>query len=482
MPSIPCQTKIDCFPCFDEPIRNFSNESPDQDRFISRFAFLNAIPPIRQYPDFDQEGGGIFLQVGCMRWCWSTISQADADDCAARQAVECAFAPLVPGFPIPDQFHPNRISLFYNEAVAGHYVCPDGNVFTYTLPANELVGVSQGHVNRAAMGLANLRARQRHLCISNLDEPICVDTFFTRQITASGPNVAVFPATDHWELISGTVPPGMTLETGFTSDGIEFSGVPTTTGQYSFTVRCTISTFGSPGFGDFMQKTFTVKIVGIFDSSPLPDACLTMAYSRQLTAAGSTAPSEEIWSITSGGLPDGLTLSTSGLISGTPTGALAGYSFIVEAIFTVGDRTAVCSKPLTITVRAPDDLGNVTPDILSPANSAFNGGMGLAAGRYRVRYENGALEYAPCMPTQCWSVNTIGAGFRVFYDGGLTDVQFPASTNTFPTQAGCEADNSGKLLDFDHIGGTIGMYLFDTNYPDNVAGAPNPTFKLLRIC
>ncbi len=476
-----CPAKIDCLPCNDFPIVNNSNEAPDQDRFLSRFAFLNAIPPIRQYPDFDDQGGGIFLQVGCMRWCWSTISQADADDCAARQAVECAFDPLIPGFPIPDPFHPNRISLFYNEAVDGHYVCPDGNVFTYTLPANELAGVSQGHVNRAAAGLANLRARQRHLCISNLDDPICVNTFFTRQITASGPNVAVFPATDLWELVNGTVPPGMTLETGFSSDGITFSGVPTTIGSYSFTVRCTIKTFGSNGFNDFMEKVFTVDVVGILNSDPLPAATLGFPYSEGLLAGGSTDTTREIWSVTSGSLPPGLMLSPDGFLSGTPTGPEAGYSFIVQVQFPVGTKTAVCSKPLTITTMNPIDWGNITPDIFSPTQSAWNGGLALPAGTYRIMYDSGAMEYAPCFPTQCWSVNTIGAGFRLFYDGGLSDVSFPASENTFPNQAGAEAENTGKHLDVTHIGGTMGMYLADTNYPDNVPGAPNPTFKLLQL-
>jgi hypothetical protein len=365
MPSIPCQFAIDgCLPCDDFPIVNNSNEAPDQDRFISRFAFLNNIPPIRQYPDFDLEpgAGGIFLQVGCMRWCWSTISQADADLCAARQAVECAFDPLIPGFPIPTPLSPNRIQLFYNLAVTGKYTCPDGTMFFYTIPANQIAGVSQGQINAVALSLANTRAKQHRICLSNLDDPICVDTFYTNQIVATGLYVAVFPATDRWDLVGGSIPPGMMLETGFTSDGITFSGIPTATGQYSFTVRCTISTFGSPGFGDFIEKTFTVKIVGIFDSSPLPDATIGTPYSQQLTATGSAIPAEELWSIVSGSLPDGLTLSQGGLISGTPTGALAGYNFTVEAIFTVGNRVAVCSKQLTITVKATAILAYWTLD------------------------------------------------------------------------------------------------------------------------
>jgi concanavalin A-like lectin/glucanase superfamily protein/putative Ig domain-containing protein len=357
MPTISCASAINqCLPCDDFPIVNNSNEAPDQDRYIGRFAFLNAIPPIRQLPDFDDQGGGIFLQVGCMRWCWSTVSQDEADDCARRQAVECAFAPLVPDMPIPTEFSPNRIALFYNQAVTGFYTCPDGNQFFYTVAARAIAAFSLAQANHIAAGLAILRARQHRVCLSNLDEPICENAFYTKQITASGPYVAVFPNSDLWELVSGTIPTGMTLESGFQLDGIMFSGIPTTIGEYTFRVRCTIRTLGSPGFGDFMEKVFTVKVVGIEQSSPLPDATLGVAYSQQLSAAFSSNHELETWSITSGSLPDGLTLSTAGLISGTPTGGLAGYQFTVQAQFPVGNHNSICWKSFTITTIAASTL------------------------------------------------------------------------------------------------------------------------------
>lgn len=479
----PCPTKIDCQPCNDFPIINVSAETPDVDRFISRFSFLS-VPPIRQYPDFDMEPGaaGIFLQVGCMRWCWSTISQADADACAALQAVECAFDPLVPDVPPPPSpFIPHRIALYFNLATTGTFTCPDGNIFSYTLPANQIAALTQGQANQIAASLANARARQHRLCLSNLDDPICEGSFYTNRIVATGPYVAVFPAQDHWELLSGTLPPGMTLETGFSSNGIVFSGVATTIGSYSFTVRCTLNKFGSPGFGDFMVKTFTVRVVGISESTPLPQAILGIPYSEQLTAAFSDDHEHEIWTILSGNLPDGLSFSPAGLISGTATGAEAGYSFLVQIQYLVHGKFVFCTKQLMIETMNPVDLGDVTPDILSSAVSFYSGGGPLVAGTYRVQYVNGAMEYANCMPTQCWSVNTIGAGFHVVYNGGTADVLFPASTNTFPNQAGAEAENTGKIIDIVHTGGTIGVFLNDTNYGDNQPGAPNPTFKLLRI-
>ena len=51
----------------------------------------------------------------------------------------------------------------------------------------------------------------------------------------------------------------------------------------------------------------------------LPDGALGVAYSQQLTASGGTGP--YVFTVLSGTLPAGLTLSPGGLLSGTPTSA-----------------------------------------------------------------------------------------------------------------------------------------------------------------
>lgn len=59
----------------------------------------------------------------------------------------------------------------------------------------------------------------------------------------------------------------------------------------------------------------------------LPQGEIALFYSVQLQASGGVAP--YTWKLTTGALPTGLTLSTSGLISGTPQAA--GTSFTVMA-------------------------------------------------------------------------------------------------------------------------------------------------------
>ena len=71
------------------------------------------------------------------------------------------------------------------------------------------------------------------------------------------------------------------------------------------------------------QKTFTLTIspaLAISTASSLPNAMVGIAYSITFTATGGYAP--YTWSLASGStLPAGLSLSSSGTLSGTPTAA-----------------------------------------------------------------------------------------------------------------------------------------------------------------
>ena len=71
-------------------------------------------------------------------------------------------------------------------------------------------------------------------------------------------------------------------------------------------------------------------------TSTLPSATVGQPYSATLQATGGLAP--YTWSLNDGALPTGLTLSTSGLISGTPTvaGSFKFDVLVTEAIKQVG--------------------------------------------------------------------------------------------------------------------------------------------------
>ena len=98
-----------------------------------------------------------------------------------------------------------------------------------------------------------------------------------------------------------------------------------------------------------------------------------------------------------------------------------------------------------------------------------------------MSYVTGAFRYAVGNPL-FYVNNILSTGFEIKYSGGASTDYFSELTQTgFASQALCEAANAGKTHDIVHTGGTICMYLFDLDYSDNVAGTPNPTFRLTRI-
>ena len=66
---------------------------------------------------------------------------------------------------------------------------------------------------------------------------------------------------------------------------------------------------------------------GITTPCPVAEAQVGVAYSLQFTASGGTG--QYVWSIASGTLPTGLTLSASGLLSGIPS-ASGTFDFVVQ--------------------------------------------------------------------------------------------------------------------------------------------------------
>lgn len=79
--------------------------------------------------------------------------------------------------------------------------------------------------------------------------------------------------------------------------------------------------------------------VPVIDGTGPPGGAQNVAYSYQFTAAGDTPIT---WSVTVGALPTGLTLSSAGLLSGTPT-VLETQAFTVTATNVQGTDTIDCS-------------------------------------------------------------------------------------------------------------------------------------------
>ncbi|MCJ7664202.1 MAG: Ig domain-containing protein, partial [Desulfobacterales bacterium] len=141
-----------------------------------------------------------------------------------------------------------------------------------------------------------------------------------------------------WSTTSGSLPAGLSLNT---STGL-ISGTPTAAGTANFTAQVTDSASAT----DTQALSITINSPPPLNitTASLPDGNVGSAYSQTLQATGGTGSYN--WSITSGSLPAGLSLTqSSGLISGTPTAA-ATSNFTVQ----VNDGSTTASKPLSITI------------------------------------------------------------------------------------------------------------------------------------
>ncbi len=157
-----------------------------------------------------------------------------------------------------------------------------------------------------------------------------------------------------WEATG--LPAGLTCSTA----GV-ISGTPTASGDFSVTATVTDS-FGPPGI---VNKGLSLKVYPSLEitTATLADGEIGDAYTATLVATGGKAP--HTWNAT--GLPAGLTCSTAGVISGTPTEA---GNFTVAVTVTDSFSTPNIGSedlPLTISCKLGDantdgvvDTGDIT--------------------------------------------------------------------------------------------------------------------------
>jgi len=153
-----------------------------------------------------------------------------------------------------------------------------------------------------------------------------------------------------WSIASGQLPAGLAL----TPTGA-ISGTPKASGVTTFTAA--VSDSGSPVQTTSAPVSITVANTPLGIVTPAPGSAMVGAtYSQTLHATGGAAPYS--WSITSGGLPSGLTLaSATGTISGTPTasGTSAFTATVTDSsspVQSVSVATRVVVAPTRVTILA----------------------------------------------------------------------------------------------------------------------------------
>ena len=193
---------------------------------------------------------------------------------------------------------------------------------------------------------------------------------YTTQLTAAGGSAPYV-----WTL-TGTLPAGLSL-----APNGSIVGSPTTTGSFPFSVQATDSS--APPLTS--TESLTLSVVGSLriTTTALPQILTGQPYTQTLAATGGTAP--YTWSVTPGGLPDGLTLNpATGVISGIPVSTGTAQLTVSVADSGPPPQTAslttklVVIEPLTFSEPEPPEaaLGfpyaGATPTDVSGGSSGYD--------------------------------------------------------------------------------------------------------------
>ncbi len=131
---------------------------------------------------------------------------------------------------------------------------------------------------------------------------------------------------------------------------------------------------GTPLFG----STNPVVTSPTISTTSLSAATVNSNYSATLAATGGTSP--YTWSLSNGTLPAGLSLSTAGVISGTPT--TSGSSSFTVKVTDANGKTATQSLSLTVNQPVPSSPVTANPSPLvagQPATITYDGTLASSA-------------------------------------------------------------------------------------------------------
>ncbi len=329
---------------------------------------------------------------------------------------------------------------------AGLTLSVDGNLSgTPTGPAgtsNFTVTVQDAVSAQATAALSIVVTNALSITTSSLPGGV-VGTAYSQALGASGGTApygnngsTCSPASGtRWCVIAGSLPAGLSLA----PDGT-VSGTPTAAGTSNFTVELTDSS--SPPQVTTQALSIVVTSPLSITTSSLPGGVVGTVYSQALNASGGTAPygaggstcspaSGTRWCVIAGSLPAGLSLSTTGTITGTPTAA-GTSNFTVELTdsslppqVTTQALQIVVTGPLTITTTSLPGgvVGTVyTTQVLSAAGGT-------------APYGASGSTCSPASGTRwCVTAGALPAGMSLAPDGTLSGTPTAAGTSNFTVQ------------------------------------------------
>jgi hypothetical protein len=178
-----------------------------------------------------------------------------------------------------------------------------------------------------------------------------------------------------WSISAGALPPGVSLD----GNAGVLGGVPTASGSFDFTVGL------AGGAGSFAQLAATIVVRRnlAIAAAAIPGAGKIAAdYSGTVTATGAVSDADYAWSISSGALPGGLVLGSTGgvaSITGKPA-ETGGFAFTVAVTLPGGERAEAAfqlqvaeNPPRIVSTALPDAIWSVDYAATVSAESAVGG-------------------------------------------------------------------------------------------------------------
>lgn len=234
----------------------------------------------------------------------------------------------------------------------------------------QVVDTSQPSAESASQPLS-LRVNALPLAVAPATLPAASDGVpYRYTLSASGGSGAYT-----WSIAAGSLPQGLTLNS---ATGV-ISGTPTDTSGNAAVIAVTdaatpIADVATEAFG-ITENPAALTIT----TSSLPGGTVGTPYTAQLSASGGTPP--DVWSITSGSLPAGLSLNSStGAITGTPT-ATANSTISVTVTDSTPQAANVRTANFSIVIAGgftitTSSLPNGTVGTRYSATLAASGGIG----------------------------------------------------------------------------------------------------------
>jgi hypothetical protein len=286
-----------------------------------------------------------------------TVNQAPAITSAAGATFTVgtsgSFSVIASGYPAPTYSVtagtlPSGVTLTSAGLLSGTPAAATGGTYPITITA------ANGTTN--ATQSFTLTVDQAPSITSGNSTTFTVGTSGSFSVTASG-----YPAPTY-TVTAGSLPSGISLSTAGTLSGTPASG---TGGIYPITITATNGTTSAT-----QNFTLTVDQAPAITSAASTTFAVGTSGSFSVTASG--YPTAMTYSVTAGSLPSGVTLSSAGLLSGTPA-ASTGNSYAITITASNGIGTAA-TQSFTLTVeQAPtfnlgasgsDTMAVSTPNIV----------------------------------------------------------------------------------------------------------------------